>query len=412
LTISELFRSALRSLFAHKLRSFLTLLGMVISVAAIVAVISIISGLNQMVRNEVMFLSPDMFIVTRFGLITSQKEFLDALKRPSITPDDYARVRAANLPSVAEVGAGASTRRIVSYGTKKYEGANIAGVTSNSATILNISFEGSIGRWFTEAEENAGKYVTAIGADVKDELFGQQDPIGRTIQVAGLPFQVVGVTPKKGKSFIGGSDWDTRVYVPFSIYKRNFISSRWSSLEIYVKAKSMDFVEDAKDEVRAYIRAMRHTDFRAADPFGIVSQEAVMDLWNKLTAAAFLFIMLVSAVSLFVGGIVIMNIMLVSVAERTQEIGIRMAIGARKSDIKRQFILEAAILSIVGGIIGFLIGAGLALSVKGLTGFPAQVTITIVITAIGLATLVGLLAGFFPAKRAANLVVIDAIRAE
>jgi len=411
LTISELFRSALRSLVAHKLRSFLTLLGMVISVAAIVAVISIISGLNQMVRNEVMFLSPDMFIVTRFGMITSQKEFLDALKRPLITTDDYARLRVANLPSVAEVGAGAGTRRIVSYGTQKFEGASIVGVTSNTATILNINFDGSIGVWFTETEEDAGRYVTVIGADVKDELFGQQDPIGRTIQVAGLPFRVIGVTPKKGKSFLGNDDWDTRIYVPLSIYKRNFMS-RWSSLEIYVKAKNIELVEDAKDEVKSYIRAMRHTDFRAPDPFGIVSQDVVMDLWNKITAALFLFIILVSGVSLFVGGIVIMNIMLVSVAERTQEIGIRMAIGARKRDVMRQFILEAAILSIVGGIIGFLLGAGLALSVKGLTGFPAQVTFTIVITAIGLATLVGLLAGFFPAKRAANLVIIDAIRAE
>jgi putative ABC transport system permease protein len=385
---------------------------MVISVTAIVAVISIISGLNNMVRSEVMMFSPDMFVVTRWGITTSRKEWLDAFKRPAITSDDYARLRAANLPSVAEVGAGAGRSRMVSYGTKKYEGTSIVGVSSNSATILNISFEGSIGRWFSDAEESAGSYVTAIGADVKDELFGQQDPIGRTIQVAGLPFQVIGVLPKKGKSMIvGDAGWDSRLYIPFSIFRRNFISPR-SDIEIYVKAKSMELVEDAKDEVRAYLRAMRHTDFRAPDPFGIVSQESIMELWNKLTAAAFLFIMLITGVSLFVGGIVIMNIMLVSVAERTQEIGIRMAIGARKSDIQRQFLLEAALLSIAGGIIGFGLGAGLALSVKGLTGFPAQVTFTIVLTAIGLATLVGLTAGFFPARRAANLVIIDAIRAE
>jgi putative ABC transport system permease protein len=174
----------------------------------------------------------------------------------------------------------------------------------------------------------------------------------------------------------------------------------------------MDVVEEAKDEVRAYLRTMRHTSFRSPDPFGIVSQESVMEMISKMTGPMILFIVAITGVSLFVGGIVIMNIMLVSVAERTQEIGIRMALGARKRDIQRQFLLEAAMMSGVGGLFGFLLGAGLALSVKGMTGFPAQVTYTIVFMAIGLATLVGLTAGFFPAKRAANLIVIDAIRAE
>ena len=409
MNVSDLFHSALRSLRAHKLRSFLTLLGMIISVAAIVAVVSIISGLNQMVRSEIMFLSPDMFMVSRFGMITSRKEFLDALKRPRVTADDYARLRAADLPTVAAVGAADGTSRIVSNGTKKLEGTSIVGVTSNMASILNITVEG--GRFFSETEESAGRYAVVIGADVRDELFGQQDPIGRTILVAGLPLQVIGAMPKKGKSFIGGSDWDTRVYIPFSVYRKNF-KSPWSDIEIYVKAKSIDQVEVAKDEVRAFIRALRHTDFRAPDPFGMLSQETIMEFWEKISAAIFLFITLITGVSLFVGGIVIMNIMLVSVAERTQEIGIRMALGARKRDILRQFLLEAALLSVVGGIIGFVVGAGMALGVKGATGFPAQVTLSTVFLAIGLASLVGLLAGFFPAKRAANLVVIDAIRAE
>jgi putative ABC transport system permease protein len=253
--------------------------------------------------------------------------------------------------------------------------------------------------------------VVVIGADVRDELFGQQDPIGRNILVAGLPFQVIGLMPKRGKSFFGGDNWDRRVYVPYSVLRKNFMS-RWNDCEIYIKAKSLELVEEAKDEVKTFIRAMRHTDFRAPDPFGIISQETIMEFWGKLTAASFMFITLISSVSLFVGGIVIMNIMLVSVAERTQEIGIRMAMGARKRDILRQFLLEAAMLSLVGGLIGFLLGAGIALGVRGATGFPAQVTLSIVFIAIGLASVVGLLAGFFPARRAANLVVIDAIRAE
>ena len=384
---------------------------MVISVSAIVAVVSIISGLNQNIRDELMIFSPDMFQVSRFGMIMGREQWLEALKRPNVTVDDYRRIRAAGLPSVAEVGAAAGTGRIVSQGEKKLEGTSIVGVTANVASILNIINDSGIGRFFSEAEDDAGRYVAYIGSDVKDELFGPQDPIGRNILVAGLPFQVIGMMQKKGKSLFGDEGWDNRVWIPFSVYSRNFISPR-SSIEIYVKAKNMDVVEEAKDEVRAYLRTMRHTSFRSPDPFGIVSQESVMEMISKMTGPMILFIVAITGVSLFVGGIVIMNIMLVSVAERTQEIGIRMALGARKRDIQRQFLLEAAMMSGVGGLFGFLLGAGLALSVKGMTGFPAQVTYTIVFMAIGLATLVGLTAGFFPAKRAANLIVIDAIRAE
>ena len=408
MNISELFRSALRSLRAHKLRSFLTLLGMMISVAATVAVVSIISGLNQYVLNETMILSPDMFIVDRWGLITSREEWLEARKRPRLTVDEFNRLRAANLPSVSAVGAGAGATRMVSNGAKKLEGANIVGVTSNTTNILNVTIEA--GRGWTEAEETASRYVALIGADIRDELFGPQDPIGRTMLVGGLPFQVIGLMPKQGTTMFGPSD-DTRVYIPFSVIRKNFMSPR-SSVEIYIKARSIELVEEAKDEARAYLRAMRHIGFRAPDSFAIMSQEAIMELWSTVSAATFLFIILVAGVSLFVGGIVIMNIMLVSVAERTQEIGVRMALGARKRDISRQFLLEASMMSIAGGILGFLLGAGLALGVKGATSFPAQVTFFIAALAMGLSTMVGLMAGFFPARRAANLIVIDAIRAE
>ena len=409
MNVTELFRSALRSLRAHKLRSFLTLLGMIISVSAIVAVVGIISGLNQYIRNELMILSPDMFSIQRFGMITSRQEFLDAIKRPVITSYEFARMRDAELPSVAEVGAATGTRVIASHGEKKLENCQVVGATSNVVNILNVKIEEAAGRWFTQAEEDAHRYVTVIGADVRDELFGQRDPIGRTILLAGFPFQVIGLMPKEGKSMLGGNR-DTYAYIPFSII-RQYMGPR-NSVELYIKAKSMEVLEDAKDEARTFFRAMRHTDYRAPDPFGIISQEMAMEMWKKISASIFLFIVLMSGVSLFVGGIVIMNIMLVSVAERTQEIGIRMALGARKRDILRQFLLEAAMLSVAGGIIGLSLGVCLALGVKGATGFPAQITPFIVGMALGLAGLVGVLAGFFPARRAANLVVIDAIRAE
>jgi putative ABC transport system permease protein len=411
LNISELIRSSLRALIAHKLRSFLTLLGIVISVSSIVAVVSIISGLKQMIRDQVMILSPDMFIVARFAGPMSTQEWLNARNRPNITVNDYVRLRDAGLPSVAAVGADAVTRRVASYGANKLERTSIIGATANCVNILNINVDDSLGRWFTAQEELATKYVAVIGASVKEEFFGLQDPIGRTILVAGLPFQVVGVMKKEGKTIFGDSGRDSTIYIPFSVFRRNFLQPWWS-IDINIKAKSLELVEEAKDEVRAYLRAMRHTPFRDPDPFGLTSQDMILDFINKITAAIFSFIILITGVSLFVGATVIMNIMLVSVAERTQEIGIRRAIGAKKRDIMRQFLLEAILLSLVGGIFGFLLGAGLALSVKGMTGFPAQVTFSIVAMAIGLAVASGLIAGLLPARRAANLLGIDALRAE
>jgi putative ABC transport system permease protein len=412
LTISDLFLSALHSLFAHRLRSFLTLLGMVISVASVVAVISIISGLNQNVMDAVQEFSPDMFQINRMGMggNVSRKEMMERWKRPNITVNDYARLRSADLPAVASVGAGHGSGRLVSFGDKNLESAQIQGYTSNMFTILNVNFDEGVGRVFTEAEENAGQFVAVIGASIKDELFGPQDPIGRAMLIAGLPFTVVGVFAKEGETMFGSSK-DSEVYIPFSAYRRNFISP-WSSISLYVKARGMENVEAAKDEVSAYIRAMRHTGFRASDPFEIVSQEAVLDMWNQMSAAIFMFITLITGVSLFVGGIVIMNIMLVSVAQRIQEIGIRMALGSKKRYVLRQFLLEAILLSIAGGVFGLLIGGGLALSVKGMTGFPAQVTLNIVFLALGLALSVGLVAGFLPARRAANLVIMEAIRSD
>jgi putative ABC transport system permease protein len=384
---------------------------MVISVSSIVAVVSIVSGLGQMVEDQLDFLSPDTFVVARAAMIMSQKDWIEAMKRPNITVNDYARIRNAELPSVAAVGARDATNRIAYYGAKKYEGATINGVTANYNAITNIYLDDGFGRWFTEAEEHAAKYVAVIGASIKEEFFGLQDPIGRTILVAGLPFRVIGTLKKEGESFMGDNSNDSNIFIPFSVYKRNFTRS-WSDIVILGKAKSVDLLDEAQDEVRAYLRAMRHTPFRAPDPFQIVTKDYAMDTFNQMTAAIFSFFILITGVSLFVGGIVVMNIMLVSVAERTQEIGIRRAIGARRRDIMRQFLLEATLMSVAGGLLGFVIGAGLALSIKGMTGFPAQVTWTIVCMAIGVSAAVGLLAGFVPARRAAGLQVIDALRAE
>jgi len=403
----ELFRVALRALRAHKLRSFLTLLGVIIGVTTIVGVVSIISGLNAYVRDKVIVLAPDVYIMTRFGIIQSQKEFLEALKRPSITWQEYERA-ASSLQLASMVGAGTGRGGAVNAGSRRLEDVTITGVTPNFAQLFNLEFEA--GSFFTPQENDSFQPVAVIGANIRDELYPGLDPIGRTILVKGLPFRVIGLMPKQGRSI--GFTQDNRVYIPVQVYRTNLMPTN-QSMEIYVKALGgVPGMEASMDESRALIRAMRHTSYRSADPFGVITQEAAQEIWRQISGAAFILMILVASVSLGVGGIVIMNIMLVSVTERTPEIGIRLAIGARKKDIRRQFLLEAALLSMTGGAIGVLLGALAAMLVKGLAGFPAEVTFGIVFAGIGLSTLVGLGAGFLPARRASNLVVIDAIRAE
>jgi putative ABC transport system permease protein len=403
----ELFRVALRALRAHKLRSFLTLLGVIIGVTTIVGVVSIISGLNTYVRDKVIVLAPDVYILTRFGIIQSRKEFLDALKRPSITWQEYERA-AASLQRAAMTGAGAGRGGAVNAGNRRLEDVTITGVTPNFAQLFSLEFEA--GSFFTPMENDAFQHVAVIGANIRDELYPGLDPIGKTILVRGLPFRVIGLMPKQGRSI--GFTQDNRVYIPVQVYRTNLMFAN-QSMEIYIKAEGgIPGMEASMDESRALFRAMRHTSFRSKDPFGVITQEAAQQIWRQISGAAFILMILVASVSLGVGGIVIMNIMLVSVTERTPEIGIRLAIGARKKDIRRQFLLEAALLSMTGGAIGVLLGGLAALLVKSLAGFPAEVTFGIVLAGISLSSLVGLAAGFLPARRASNLVVIDAIRAE
>ncbi|MBK8793598.1 MAG: ABC transporter permease [Holophaga sp.] len=403
----ELFRVALRALRAHKLRSFLTLLGVIIGVTTIVGVVSVISGLNTYVREKVIVLSPDVYILTRFGIIQSRKEFLDALKRPPITWSEYERT-ASSIQRATMVGVGTGRSGAVNFGKKRLADITVTGVTPNFAQLFSLEFES--GSFFTERENDAFQPVAVIGANIRDELFPGLDPIGKTILVRGLPFRVIGLMPKQGRSI--GFTQDNRVYVPVQVYRTNFMPTN-QSLEIYIKAAGgIPGMDASMDETRALFRAMRHTSFRAPDPFGVITQEAAQQIWRQISGAAFILMILVASVSLGVGGIVIMNIMLVSVTERTPEIGIRLAIGARKKDIRRQFLLEAALLSMAGGVVGVLMGSAIALLVKAVAGFPAEVTLGIVFTSITLSTLVGLAAGFLPARRASNLVVIDAIRAE
>jgi putative ABC transport system permease protein len=384
-------------------------LGIIIGVTTIVGVVGVITGLNRYVQEKVIVLSPDMYVITRFGIIRSREEFLQAVKRPQLTWEEYQRLSSGVL-SHAQVTATRSFKTLpISYGTHRLADTFVVGSTASFATVLNLDTGGN-GRFFTEAEDEAAQYVAIIGADIKEELFPNLDPIGRTVMVSGLPFRVIGHMPKEGKGL--GINRDQLVVIPFQVYRKNFFAPN-DPLDYFIKARGgVEGLNASIDETRAFLRALRHTSWRDPDPVGFLTQDQLQELWRQISTATFVLLTLIASVSLGVGGIVIMNIMLVSVAERTQEIGLRMAMGALKRDIQRQFLLEAALLSMAGGVIGVILGGSLAMLVKAATGFPAQITLGIVFMGVGLSTVVGLLAGFLPARRAANLPVIDALRAE
>jgi putative ABC transport system permease protein len=404
--IRELFRAALESIGAHKLRSFLTLLGIIIGVTTVVGVASVISGLNAFVQEKVIVLAPDVFVVTKFGIIRGREEFLDALKRPDFTPRDFERIQAA-LSRVESIGADVTTRSAVKHRDHRLGSVTVHGCTANYAELLGKDIE--VGRWLVDSDVVGAHAVTVIGWDVKDELFPRQDPIGRTMTIGGVPFRVVGVITQQGSAL--GQTEDNHVYVPLSTFRKTWGTR--NSLDMLVKARGgVPGVEAAADEVRAVVRALRHTPFRAPDPFGLITNESLQDLWKQISAAIFILTILVASVSLGVGGIVIMNIMLVGVVERTREIGVRLAMGARKRDIRRQFLLEAALLSTAGGLIGVAIGAAAPVLVRTVLNFPAQVTPAIAGMGLALSTIVGIAAGYWPARNASNLPVVDALRDE
>lgn len=402
----ELLRVASRAIGAHKLRSFLTLLGVIIAVMTVVAVVSVISGLNNYVATKLFTLSPDVYVVTRFGIITSHDEFLEALKRKRISRDDYEAVLKLARSAVA-IGTQANTTKPVKSGSERIPDVSIAGITPNVAEMQNLDLDA--GRFFTEVEDERRAFVAVIGSEVREELFPRVDPIGRTVSIDGTPFRVIGLLVKQGS--VLGQSQDNIVYVPRSTMAKVFGSRRGVSL--FVKARGgVPGIPASMEEMRVIFRALRHTPTKGPDPVSFVTAEAIQAVWRSISAGAFALLVFISGISLVVGAIVIANIMLVSVIERTKEIGLRLAVGARKRDILRQFLLEAALLAFGGGAVGVFLGWVVALSVDAFSPLPTRVTPGLVATGLLLATLTGLVAGAFPAVKASRLPPIEALRWE
>jgi putative ABC transport system permease protein len=402
--LGELVSVALGALRLNKLRSGLTLLGVIIGVMTVVSVLSVISGLNEYVTNKVVNLNPDVLVFTKYGIIRNRTEFVLARKRKPVTMRDL-HVIAEQCRSCGAVGAQANQTATVHAGRRKLAYVQVTGYSANASSLLNIDLEA--GRFFSPSEEQHAAPVAVIGYDVKDQLFPTLNPLERVLYVNGYPLRVIGLQTRLGK--VLGQNKDNVLFVPISFLQKVMTSD--DGISVLVRpADGMKGLAETEDEVRTILRSLRKTPFRTDDPFGVVGSEAIQALWRSISAGAFALMLLISGISLVVGAIVIANIMFVSVVERTTEIGLRRALGARRRDIRRQFLFESALLSATGGAIGVAGGALVALLVNQI--FPAEVRLSFIVLGLGVATLTGLLAGLAPSAAAANLPPVEAIRHE
>jgi putative ABC transport system permease protein len=403
--LTDVARVGVRSLTAHKLRLLLNLLGIIIAVTTIVAVISVVSGLNKFAADVISGLGPNTLVFDKFGIITSREAFFAALKRKDITEADLEAVRRLVPQARRVTGRVDSTHPVYKEG-RRLADTFVLGTGAEFPWMIGLELED--GRFFTPAEADGARSVAVIGWDIKDQLFPHVDPVGREIKVEGRPFRVIGTMVKQGSAF--GQSRDRFVVVPLAAYWHAFGRSR--SIDIYVEAANAGERQQVEDAVRGVLRSRRGTPFSAPDPFGIIDAEALNMLWQGITRSAFLLVILISSISLVVGGVAIANTMFASIVERTREIGLRKALGARRRDLHRQFLFEAAAQSFAGGIVGVALGWAVALAVGQLSPFPARVTPFLVAAGLLVATLAGLLAGWLPAIRAARLDPIVALREE
>ncbi|MDQ2978343.1 MAG: ABC transporter permease [Acidobacteriota bacterium] len=400
----ELLAVALQALRRNKLRSFLTLLGVIVGVATVVSVVSIISGLNSYVRDKVLNLNPDVLVFTKYGIARSRNEFILQRKRKAVTLRE-ARAIERECRTCGAVGAQANHLESVHFGKNKVPDVQIQGYTANMQSMMRVDLEA--GRFFSSLEEEHAEGVAIIGAEIKDQVFPQVNPIGRTIYVRGYPMRVIGLQARLGS--ILGQDKDNVIITPITFVRKILTAS--DEIAIYVRPRrGLAGIDATQDEVRTILRSLRKTPYSSDDPFGILGSEAFQALWKSLTAGAFALMILISGISLVVGAIVIANIMFVSVVERTREIGVRRALGARRRDIRRQFLLEAALLASAGGVVGVLLGALIAFLVSQV--FPAQVRLPFAVLGVGVAIVTGVLAGLAPSAAASRVTPIEALRFE
>jgi putative ABC transport system permease protein len=397
---------ALETLRAHKLRSFLMLLGIILSVSTLIVVISLISGVNSYIADRVANLGSNVFLLTRFPLVTNVEEYVKANRRnKKVTWDDYEALR-ANMKLPLRVGVELRTRANVRAGTQSLSDTSIRGVTANMVDIDVVT--PSDGRYISDGDEQSRALVTMIGNDLATRLFPNSDPIGHELWIDGRPFQVVGIARTIGTAF--GRSQDNFAYIPIQTYFKMYGTN--DTIWVNIQARDTDWMARTQDESRAIMRARRHLPPNEPDNFGIFDQAALMQLWKNLTGVIATAMVGVVSVFLVIGGVVIMNVMLATVTERTREIGIRKALGARRGDILLQFLMEATVMAAIGGAVGVVVAYAVAEVTKVTTSVPMNVPFVAVLIAEAISAAVGIFFGVYPAKKAAALQPIEALRQE
>ncbi len=397
---------ALHAIWANKLRSFMTVLGNIVAVTSIVTVVTLIQGMNAMVTDAIVGdVGADSFIVQRRPPIRNEEDEERTRNNPIITMDDADAIRAFS-PLIASVAAQARNSATIAYRDEEVGNVQIQGV---SADYVDFStFNAERGRMMSPVEVERARPLVILGWDVADRLFGDVDPLDKSVKIAGIPFRVVGVSEKKGAFF--GNSQDTFAVIPLGAYMKVFGARQ--SLALMVKPTSPDVLQEAMDDTTVALRVQRRLKPTEPDNFGMFTSDTFLNLYSQATSGIFGVLVGVVALSLLVGGIVIMNIMLMVVSERTREIGLRKALGARRQDIMTQVLTESVTLSLVGGAVGIVLGLSAATLISAVTPLAARLEPWSVILGLVVTAGVGLFFGAYPASRAAQLDPIEALRRE
>lgn len=404
MNLAEALEMALGAIWAHKLRSFLTLLGIIFGVATVIVVVTLIEGFNEYFNEKVANLGANAFIVNKLGIVTSFQEWIERNKRnKDITMEDLAAIK-RNARHVRSAAAMASRRAEIKRASQILRDVSLRGVSYNMIDLDTMKV--AQGRYISGDEEYRSAYACFIGQDVADKLFPREDPIGKEIKIDGRPFRIVGLAQQIGSVF--GNPQDNFVIIPISTFQKIYGSR--GSIIIRVAATGPEALEMAQDEVRMVLRTRRKLDFNDPDNFGIVTSDALTNLRERIFGTISLITIGVTSIALVVGGVVIMNIMLVSVVERTREIGVRKALGARRRDILWQFLIEAMTLTGSGGLLGIIAGWMLSLLVNMI--LPSYVPPMAPVAGLTVSVGTGLIFGLWPAMKAARLNPIEALRHE
>jgi putative ABC transport system permease protein len=403
----EAFKVALQSLWANKMRSILTLLGVVIGVASVIMVVTLTNGAKRFVTTKINTYGANVITISKMPqTFLTLQEYLDFQKRRNIDLDDYTAVKDGCRLCIA-VGADRNVTGSVVYGTHSTTDSQVRGWTWAMPSMSNLDI--AEGRTFTEVEETHEAHVTVVGADIANNMLAPGDPLGKEIRVDGTPYTVIGVAQPQGTMF--GQSMDNWVAVPLPDFLSRY--GAYDSLTIYAEAPAGGSVlDETMDELRVIMRIQRHLPPGKEDTFTIETSDTFQNILGKILNYFGAVVASIASIALVVGGIVIMNIMLVSVTERTREIGVRKALGARRRDILLQFLIESSILALIGGVIGVIAGIGVAKVITLVIAFPSSVQIWSVLLGLFVATSVGLFFGVYPAARAARLDPIAALRAE